>query len=176
MTCIVGLEYGGKVYIGGDSASASGWSVDSISESKVFKNKEFIIGYTSSFRMGQLLQYSLEIPENKRESEMEYLVKDFITAVRSCLKDNGYAEISSNKESGGIFLVGYRGKLYRVSSDFQIMRYSHGYYAVGAGEEYALGSMFSSKIKNPKDKLTHALETASNFCGAVVPPFIVISQ
>ncbi len=62
MTCIVGVVKDGVVYIGGDSAGVSGLRLIKRKDSKVFKRKGFIIGYTSSFRMGQLLRFKLDPP------------------------------------------------------------------------------------------------------------------
>lgn len=52
MTCIIGFIKNKKVYIGGDSAGVGGSHVTIRRDSKVFKNGNFIMGYTSSFRMG----------------------------------------------------------------------------------------------------------------------------
>jgi hypothetical protein len=55
MTCIVGIVENGKVYMGGDAAGVNGYSVRVRKDPKLFKVGEFLFGYTSSFRMGQLL-------------------------------------------------------------------------------------------------------------------------
>jgi hypothetical protein len=82
MTCIVGLEHQGKVYIGADSAGVQGYNVTCRSDEKVFQNKDFILGFTSSFRMGQLLRYSFNPPtQPANKDDMHYLATDFITAV-----------------------------------------------------------------------------------------------
>ena len=58
MTCIVGiLEENGDIYMGGDSAGASGNTLKIRADEKVFINENYIMGFTSSFRMGQLLRY-----------------------------------------------------------------------------------------------------------------------
>ena len=61
MTCIVGLVHEGVVYIGGDSAGVGGMSLTVRADEKVFQNGEFLMGFTTSFRMGQLLRYSLKL-------------------------------------------------------------------------------------------------------------------
>lgn len=59
LTCIVALKQRDKVYIGGDSAGTSSFSLKSTirKDSKVFIKKdgsenEWLFGFTSSFRMG----------------------------------------------------------------------------------------------------------------------------
>lgn len=178
MTCIVGLEQDGVVYIGGDSAAISmdNLSAFTISEPKVFINKGVIIGYTTSFRMGQLLQYSLSIPkQSSKKTDSEYLVTDFINAVRKCFKKNEWG--NGDKGSCGYFLVGYKGKLYSIESDYQVIRTTHGYNACGIGEQYALGALFATKEeKDPKKRIITALEAAANSNAGVMAPFIVLSS
>ena len=61
MTCIVGMVDGqGTVYIGADSLAAGGYQKTIRKDAKVFTNGIAVMGYTSSFRMGQLLRYKLK--------------------------------------------------------------------------------------------------------------------
>jgi len=62
MTCIVGLVENGKVYIGGDSAGVAGLDITTRKDEKVFQKENMIFGFTSSFRMGQILRYSFKNP------------------------------------------------------------------------------------------------------------------
>lgn len=65
MTCIVGLvdQKSQIVYIGGDSAGTNDADQQTIrADVKVFHNGDFLFGCTTSFRMIQLLQYSLVLP------------------------------------------------------------------------------------------------------------------
>ncbi|MBZ4407107.1 hypothetical protein K8640_02705 [Myxococcus sp. XM-1-1-1] len=60
------------------------------SDVKVFTNGQYLIGFTSSFRLGQLLQDSFEpqVPE-KPGSLVRYMVVDFIDTVRATLEGQG---------------------------------------------------------------------------------------
>lgn len=177
MTCIVGLEKDGAVYIGGDSAGVSGYDVTIHSEPKVFRNGPMLIGYTSSFRMGQLLEHVLQIPDNDGLDDMRYLVSVFIPALRECLKSNGFAEIDKNAESGGTFLLGYNGKLYKVASDYQVSRSADGFDACGCGESYALGAMMDAQRRlPPRMAVEYALEISYYFSVGVRPPFCVVEM
>ena len=178
MTCIVGIAQGGKVYMGGDSASAAGWEVKRTTLSKVFRINGFIIGYTSSFRMGQLLEHRLDVPSQKEGVEdLAYMVKVFIESVRQCLKDGGYTKIESNREESGTFLVGYKGRLYIVCDDFQVNESRDGFNACGCGSEYALGALkIMDEDNEPRSRIRKALKVAAWFSGGVVEPFKVIYQ
>ncbi len=176
VTCIVGLEYDGRVIIGGDSAGVAGYSITVRADTKVFRNSEFIMGFTSSFRMGQLLRYSLVPPLPQTWDIDRFMATDFISAVRDCLREGGYARNESGSEEGGVFLVGIRGRLYRIDSDFQIGRSIDLYDAVGCGEEFALGSLFGSAHLDPLERVGLALEAAAYHSSAVCPPFHVMSS
>ena len=178
MTCIIGLVSGGKVYMGGDSAGASGWLVRPLRNPKVFKVGPFIIGGAGSIRMSNVLQYHLEVQPQDGESDHEYMVCQFAEAVRAALKEHGVTKIENNVEeveAGSIFLVGYRGHLYWADSDFQITEHTDGYDACGCGGEFALGAMMVLEGLSPKKRIRQALKIAAHFSGGVLPPFHIVS-
>jgi hypothetical protein len=167
--------------MGGDSAAVSGMDIQVCSNPKIFKIRDFVIGYTSSFRMGQLLQYNLDLPERSTESpgtDLEYLVAEFIPAVRKTLSIGGYTTIVNNNESGGVFLVAYKRKAYCVWHDFQIIRNDAGFVACGSGESYAIGALGVMDLLNgnPVEAVRKALEVAGRFSAAVRPPYYVIDD
>lgn len=171
MTCIVGLEEKDAVYIGGDSAGVSGLSVSIRADEKVFTNGPFVMGFTTSFRMGQLLRFKLDPPKQTVSTDdYKYMVTDFIDAVRKCFTDNGFGTTSA----GGTFLVGYNGKLYTIHSDFQVGIPSIAYAAVGCGSDLALGAMYALPDKKPEQRIKAALNAASTFSGGVAPPYVIM--
>ena len=177
MTCIVGLETENGVIIGADSASASGWDSWVTRLRKVFRRGDFLIGYTTSFRMGQLLQHNLKVESQREDQEdLEFLVTTFIDAVRRCLKDGGYVKVEHNVEEGGRFLVGYRGKMYCVDADFQVNTSRDGYQAVGCGASYALGNLFNSEAQPAKTRVRQALKAAAHFSNGVCGPFNILKE
>lgn len=178
MTCIVGLEHQGKVYVGGDSASVSGLDITTYAPGKVFRNGPLVIGYTSSFRMGQVLQYNLKPPAHARGvGDMRYLVTALVPALRQCLADAGYTEKHNGRESGGTFLLGYRGRLYSIHDDFQVNRNADGRNAIGCGYAYALGSLHATRaMRKPVDRIREALLAATRYSAGVAAPYKVVSQ
>lgn len=178
MTCIVGYVSDDTVYIGGDSAGVDGLNMRIREDEKVFKNGEFIFGFTSSFRMGQILRYNFKPPERKVfGTDDEYLYGDFINNIIKLFKESGYAKVDSNQVEGGEFLFGYKGKLYYVGSDFQIGKLKKKYESVGCGSNYALGCLYALENTTLKveEKIIKSLETAEEFSTAVKRPFHILS-
>jgi len=182
MTCIVGvIEKRTKtIYMGGDSAGVAGLSIIQRKDPKVFVVNGYIIGFTSSFRMGQLLMFS-EPPEftSKTMSEYEFMVRIFIPYIKERFEQNGYEKRYDDGESkGGTFLVGFRGKLFTVEDDFQVGENFLNYASVGCGSDMALGSLFTtdiwaSKIETERRIIT-ALESAAKFSGGVCEPYKIL--
>src|ERR1019366_6351782 len=81
------------------------------------------------------------------------------------------------RESGGTFLVGTHGRLFEVSSDYQIGEPADPYAAVGCGSEVALGALHAtggSKM-TPHQRLEAALAAAERFSNGVRGPFVHVS-
>ena len=179
MTCIVGLvDSSGGVYMGADSAGVEGDVMHIRFDRKVFTRGEMIFGFTESFRMGQLLQYKLNVPSHpKGISDHEYLVTHFVSAVTRCFRSCGFLKSKDTQNEVGTFLLGYRMNLYRVSSDFDVGIRSDGFDAVGQGHQVALGSLFSTHklIEEPERRIQLALEASVHFNTGVRPPFKILS-
>ncbi len=177
MTCVVGLVEKDTVHMGVDAAAVQGWTRRTSKSTKVFKRGPFLIGFTTSFRMGQLLEHHLTVPPKKDdEDDVAYLVTTFVERVRTLLKDKGFTKIEQNNEKGGQFLVGYRGRLYTVESDFQLNETHEPYQAVGSGADFALGAMMALDALPPAKRLKRALQVAAHFNMGVAPPFTFMSM
>lgn len=181
MTCIIGWGDGDRVLIGGDSAGVSGYDITIMNNPKVFKLGSYVIGFTTSFRMGQLLQYNFTPPEHPEgQDDIEHLVKNFIPALRSCLKEHGFSKIDNNEESGGRFIVGYKGRIYTIESDFMVGIPSKGYDSVGCGYNVALGAMDALLIPYSEEFQGYeilrimrlSLDIAAERSGGVAPPYV----
>lgn len=177
MTCIVGLKEAGKVYIGGDTLGVGGYSKVLRNDGKVFKKNNMIFGFTSSYRMGQILRYTFAPPPRHEElDDMTYLVAHFIPALIESYKSGGYLMKQNEAAKGGTFLLGYRAELYNIQDDFQVGIASLGYDACGCGEDLAKGAMYVAKELNitSSEKVTKALEAASTHSAGVGGRFEII--
>ncbi len=177
MTCVVGVIDAGRVYMGADSAGVAGDTMTIRADKKVFVNGPFIMGFTSSFRMGQLLRYAFTPPPHDPPDmdPYRYMVTTFVDAVRACFKAGGYVRRDHEQESGGNFLVGYRNRLFEINSDFQVGEAVDGYNAVGSGERAALGALFATQGQDPVRRVAIALRAAEHVSASVRGPFTIVS-
>lgn len=186
MTCIVGFLHKDTVYLAGDSAGTDDdFSQHIRKDPKVFQNGPFIFGFTSSFRMGQIIMSSKFKPWKQKadQSDYDYMITDFVDALREAFKEGGYLQKrEEGDEVGGTFLVGYKGQLYYIEDDFQVGIVYDPYLSVGCGRDLALGSLFTQTREenewnedNIMDILILSLDAASHFSAGCKPPYNIIS-
>ncbi len=178
MTCIVGFidKKTKTVTMGADSAGVAGFEIIIRKDPKIFKNGPFLIGCTSSFRMIQLLRFSLKVPEIKNKDIYEYLCTDFIDAIRKCFVDGGFMQKTKDgDEQGGAFLVAYKNRLFEIDSDYQVAESLNGILSCGCGSSYALGALYSIHNNDitSKEKVLTALKAASFYSAGVSEPYII---
>jgi len=187
MTAVVALIHENKVLLGGDSAASDDKSglIFSRIDPKVFKVGQFGIAFVDSFRMGQILQYNWAPPKYTPNAGFKNLDKfmrtKFVESVKEAFKEQGYgnqtAGSTEDGDEGGIFLIAVQGtgRIFTMDTDFHIGEADLQYMAEGAGQEIALGSLFSTaSIKTPRKRVRMALEAASKFNMSVRPPFTII--
>jgi len=173
ITCIVGLEHKGKVIIGGDVQGTGGNTKILHTQPKVFNKKGVLMGYTSSYRFGQILEHNLAdpvVPENINEV-YRWLITVLVPDIKRALKDHNYGK----DDSGGNALIGVRGQLWELQPDFSVLRSVLGYNAVGSGEEYAKASVYTSTanfggfatLDAARSAVELAIATAGNFSPSV---------
>lgn len=186
MTCIVGyVDYNtDTLWMGGDSLGSNGFSKTCLSNKKIFKVKDsnIIIGYTDSFRMGQLLQYSTifdELNIIKNDIDLEYMCTKFVDNIKSIFSKNNIEKFKDGKSSCGNFLVGINTKLYEIQSDYSVLESIFPFASIGCGEYTAHGALYSifdnDKYK-PQDKIRIALEASETFISGIQRPFYILNN
>ncbi|MEV3995797.1 hypothetical protein ACIPJG_29405 [Streptomyces halstedii] len=176
MTVIVGIAHKGRVHLGADSAGVSGLQLTVRRDPKVFRNGPYVLGFTTSFRMGQLLRFAFEPPHPTGDLD-RFMVTTWTNALRACLKDGGYARKDSEQEQAGTFLVGIHGRLYSIWDDYQVAEHADDYAAVGCGDELALGALHATADLGlpPRRRLTAALAAADHHSAGVTGPYTYAS-
>ncbi len=182
MTCIVAVKGIDKIVLAGESAGVSGLNVCIRRDPKVFSIKNFTMGVTGSFRMGQLLMNSLKVaPQGPKQTDYQFMTTTFIDAVRKCFKKGGFITITDDQEEGGDFLVIYRNEIYHIESDFQVRIPNTPYDSAGCGEDYALGALMGMSLtdnqqllQDPETACRNALIVATELSAGVRPPYNLI--
>ena len=189
MTCIVGIKEEGLITIGGDSFGGHSYHHQKVSDPKVFitevecagEDSEYLVmGGCGSFRMLQLLKYSLRLPKFDPDMVVtEWMVEVFAESCRSLFKERGLTQLFHEQEEAfdGTFLIGFRSSLYTLQEDFAVIGWTNDEHATGAGEDYALGSLYSTKgrIKSARTRIKIALDVASELSPMVIPPHAFVN-
>lgn len=180
MTCVVAMVKDGHLFMGADSAGVSDYSIRYRKDPKVFINGEMLFGFTSSFRFGQILQYEFNPPKHHADVPIEqYMVSGAVPAMREALRNHGYTRVNNNEETGGQCLIGYRGRLFMIASDFQVCETDDCFNAIGCGQDLAMGSMLSTLKLVPNlpanSHIELALEAAARYSAGVTAPFVFLN-
>ena len=184
MTCIVGYEDGGHIWMGGDSLGCEpdSGAADVRSDKKVFLREGFIIGFTSSFRMGQLLMHASDWPTPPDDplAMHGFMCVEFVNFVRGVFIRGKYGKVDGDLGAiGGQFLVGVKGHLYTLESDYSVSESLYNFAAAGAGADLARGALsamdgHASLDHIPaRERVVTALTAAEKFNAFVRGPFVV---
>lgn len=183
MTCIVGINEGGRIWIGADSLGVAGTFAVVRKDRKLIRltspGCETLIGFSGSYRLGHLLAHGFEPPRPRAgDDPAAFMVTDFVEAVRNRLRAGGALRVKDQvEEIDGAFLVGFGGRLFQIEQDLQAGEAAAGYDACGSGAEVALGALHATRGRaDPEARLTAALEAAEAHGAAVRRPFHIESM
>lgn len=178
MTCIVGVAKEGTVWLGGDRAAVDGsLSRTIIGDPKVFMRGELGMGVCGSPKVMDALAHVIDVPVQRSGSARSFLVGTLVPALREGLKrlDCTSEEAGHGTCFRGAVLLAYRGEVYTMEMNFQLIRGSRGYASVGSGAELALGSLAETwRLDSPRRRVMAALKAASDGNAGVAPPFDVV--
>jgi hypothetical protein len=187
MTCIVGYkDKNSNIYLAGDrmAARTNRYEVYTVAHPKVFTKEynvkfscysekdKLAIGYTTSFRFGQLMEHCLNVPDFEvGKNIITYMVNDFVPALIDLFDKNFYTKKSdAEKMNGGEMLVGMNGTLLKINSDFSVLELTTNYTSCGCGQDYALSTMYTLDKHadlEGEDTVKEAIRTASKFSAYV---------
>ncbi|MEE8524607.1 MAG: hypothetical protein V3T72_11805 [Thermoanaerobaculia bacterium] len=192
MTDVVAVTDGQRVVIGADSAAISDREIHIRATPKVFRNGPYAVGFTTSWRMGQILNHLVELPEPPRRLDDEQLERFMVTEVIETIRDaftrHGFvktARVALSSEitvegqaMGGAFLIGIDGCIFEIREDFQVVRPGRRFAAVGAGAVLSLGALRALERLpdlSLEERTLAALEAAQDYSPAVRAPFRLVS-
>lgn len=188
MTAIVGMVWNdGSVWIAGDSAGVDGhYQLMVRRDPKVFRRGDLVIGFTTSYRFGQVLRFASRMPKStaKRWTRHpgKYLIQAWVPWARKSLDDAGWLKKRDEREEAGQLLVAVGGRLFCIDSDWQVGETISGPMAIGAGGALALGATVALlrhavRLKRrPQDILAESLLVAEQHCAMVRRPWVMESN
>jgi hypothetical protein len=180
MTCILAISNGKRVLIGGDTAGSAvdGKEVYSFPEaSKIFVTGPYAVGFTTSYRAGQILRYGVEWPEPPADAAAleRFLVVDLVDALRGGLKAGGWERTHEGVVSGAQIVIGLGAAIFMVTQDYAVlpMRFA----AIGNGRLPAYGALHVTEgLEMPLSERAHlALQAAEAYVPGVRAPFSFVS-
>lgn len=169
MTCIVAISDGMNVYMGGERGNSDSHTIVSSTRPKIFDVGSYLIGYAGNSGIGQAVIYNFEFPPvGKTHNIDRHMLKVFIPALRSFIKDNDI-KMPDSEDDGTSFIVGVRGRVYEIDlSDFQCIEYNE--VCIGSGSMYAYGSLYSTKHNPPIERIQLAMESAIQYSPTCLGP------
>lgn len=183
MTCIVGVKTDEGIFIGGDSFGGNELVAGVYKTPKVFgkpkigRTHAMIFGFTTSWRMGQILQNMPDIRKPSEKTDLEFIASDWINMVREHMETGGYNLDEGGREEFGSVILGYNNSLYEISPDYGVIEPFYNYAATGSAVRTAYGSLATTEVMkkvSPQDRILAALSAAEIHEYFVRRPFNII--
>lgn len=174
MTVIVAVTDGSNVYMGSDSAISSDKDVFGLKTEKIIKKDGLLIGVSGVLRGLQLLKYNWDIPEQPSSmSNEEYIITMIVQDIKGIFNFHGYSLLDDNQEiHDSHYLIGYRGSIFTLDSNYQVFETNKQYAAIGSGAYFALGALSTLEDtgiikRDPAYAVNRSIEVAKEFCPTV---------
>jgi hypothetical protein len=132
------------------------------------------VGFCGSFRFGQILA-CMALPEDEQRDAYQYVVRQFVPAVRAELRSHGSLRAENGIEAipdSSSALVVYRRRIFAIHCDLQVEEPQGRFHSVGSGCQIAQGAMAvltGRRAPTPKDAAA-AIRIASRFVHNVAGP------
>ena len=148
MTCILGVvdRETGEVYIGGDSSAVAEYDMLTIATPKVFHVGEMLFGFAGHFRFGQIFQHAFVPPKYKGGDITAYMSRDMMEALREAAHDSGFLKNIDGRDRAGLGIVGFRGRLFILQDEFEVLEPTDSIASIGCGYPYAIGAMRAAEF------------------------------
>jgi hypothetical protein len=168
VTCIVGLEHAGHVWLAGDSAATGDDDSQCLCrEPKVRRQGAVVWGQSGSVRLGDVLTYQIDWPERAPKDPEKWIRVELPRMLRAH---------ESDIADDDLVLVGLAGRLFMIDDEFGACRDRAPYAAIGVAGP-ALGALYATRRKlfNPRTRLRTALEACASCCSTVKPPWTFVT-
>jgi len=179
MTCIAGvITPHKKIVMAADSGNNDGFGAYTIlkNQKKIFQTPNgMIIGVAGSSRIGQILNHDFDPPTDKHKDPFLYLLKEFVPALKEKLQEENLVDDHKMKYDSSL-LIGYKGRLFRLGEDYDIVESNDNYDAIGSGRYDARGALYAlkqTKTLSCEKMVKIAISAAINADVNIKPPIII---
>lgn len=174
MTTIVGVQGEGGCFLAADSRTTTpqGRPYSHPKMSKIVDRDGYLIACSGDADACDIIQYVWEPPKPDAKVKDIYLYMITVVApsIRECLEESSYERDTSDKDSGFLVLLAYKGIIYEIDESFNVCLRDDGIYGIGSGSRYAIGALHAGA------GWERALEIAANNDIHTAGPFIVKEQ
>lgn len=157
----MGLKTDKAIYIGGDGRVTAGHQKFTDGGVKVFEKDGIVYGSSGDVRAHQVIEWGMKTPRYHPDDDpMQYMVTNLSSAMRKSLKDHDV--LDEGGRMGVWLLVAFQGRLFQLFSNGAVLEPVMGEAAFGSGEEFALGSLESTRHSDlaPEQRVLHAIIAA----------------
>jgi ATP-dependent protease HslVU (ClpYQ) peptidase subunit len=167
LTIVIGIRNNDEIMFGGDRCVSNGQKNMSAFP-KIFKKKNMLFGVAGQLLLIQHLKYNFKIPtHSKGVSDEKYMNTIFINELRKCFENNRASQIEKNQEEMfSSIIVGYKNKLYLISTNFCVSEFNSSFIAIGSGKQYAIGALETDIERRgyvDEDSIRTAIEIAARY-------------
>ena len=182
MTIIVGIVDDNKVYMGCDSAISGENSINYLSESKIISkgvngtSDSLLIGVAGTLRGLQLLKYQWNPPKhNGGTPDEKYIYVNVLNSIKDLFTEHSHgAYVDEQSMCEDNYMIGYKGELYMIDFNYQVIQVTTPYCCIGSGEKYAYGAlkaMYNHEAPydevDIKNMIKEVIKISSDFCPTV---------
>lgn len=133
----------------GDYMASNGFIKYNVTQAKIFTRDGLTIGYSGTFRIGQILEAAIEkrtlfLPKSK-DHLYKWLITEFIDFVRTEVRAGlGSTEFDRACVAGNVlFALTMFGEVWEVQGDFSVVTSCDGVVSVGSGCYHAVSSVLT---------------------------------
>lgn len=180
MSLVVAYKKDGIVYMGADTQSSIGSTIDRTLNESGFKITRLpngmLIGVCGRVKGHQKIiaqKKWFDIPEDET-FDKRYIVKNIVPELSTIMKDIKDDKDSSNSSMEVRVLIAWQGQMFVIARHFEVFECDR-YAAIGAGDDYSRYEL--AQIKDDDDineGLLKALRMGSMFDSSVSAPYILI--
>lgn len=179
MTLIAAIAREGKVFMLADSFTGYDNRQIQDTRKKIWITEDKVIGCAGNLRPALAFRYGFEWPQQEfGQDDDEYMRYAFPSALRDFLQENIPNDTHEGTDNSNLYaLIGWRGRIWSLFSDYSVVETSESYDAIGSGAEVALGALTTlSPELSPTDRLQDAAVAAAKFIDSVCGPFTVLVE